>query len=136
MAIQQISDTAFTSSTVNNQTVYTSAESQTIGSNDSLVSGDITQNVSAKKFILDFEITTAYNDVAAKLEVEGSLDGTNWGVVDSLSSDTDPHNTGRTLYIVDLTSYTSIPLLRIHFNSGALGVGTSGKCKFRYAFTS
>jgi len=136
MAIQQISDTTWTSSTVNNQTVYTSAESQTIGSSDSLVSGDITQNVSAKKFIVDFEITAAYNDVAAKLEVEGSLDGTNWGVVDTLDSDTDPHNTGRTVYVADLTSYTSIPLLRIHFNSGALGVGNSGKCKFRYAFTS
>tara|TARA_R110000824_G_scaffold75829_1_gene192250 strand:+ start:356 stop:769 length:414 start_codon:yes stop_codon:yes gene_type:complete len=137
MAVQEIADTTWTSSTVNSQTVYTSASGEVMASTDnSFVSGDITSNISGKKILVDFEVLVAYANVAATLILEGSLDGTNWGLVDTLDSDTEPDGTGRQLYVADLTSHTSIPLFRLHFNVGGLTVGGSGRCKFRYSFTA
>ena len=137
MAVQEIADTTWTSSTVNSQTVYTSADGEVMSSAaNSFVSGDITSNLAGKKILVDFEILVAYSDVAATLILEGSLDGTNWGTISTLDSDTEPNSTGRQVYVADLTDHSSIPKFRLHFNAGGLTVGTTGKCKFRYAFTA
>ena len=137
MSVIQISDTTWTSSTVNSQTVYTSATSQAITSTNSLVSGNITSNLAGKKILISHTIATGYADVAATLTLEGSFDGTNFGNLVTLDSDTQPNDAGTEVYVADLTNYTSIPYFRIHFNAGAANLGsTSATSSFKYAFTA
>ncbi len=137
MAVVQISDTTWTSSTVNSQTLYTSATSQAVTSTNSLVSGNITSNLSGKKVLISHTIATGYADVAATLTLEGSFDGTNWGTLVTLDSDTQPNVAATEVYVADLTDYTSIPYFRIHFNAGAANLGsTSATSTFKYAYTA
>ena len=137
MAVVQISDTTWTSSTVNSQTLYTSATSQAITTTNSLVSGNITSNLSGKKILISQTIATGYADVAATLTLEGSFDGTNWGSLVTLDADTQPNVVATEVYTVDLTTYTSIPYFRIHFNAGAENLGsTSATSVFKYAYTT
>jgi len=137
MAVVQISDTTWTSSTVNSQTVYTSATSQAITSTDSLVSGNITSNLAGNKILISQTIATGYADVAATLTLEGSTDGTNWGTLVTLDADTTPNVAQTDVYVADLSSYTSIPYFRIHFNASALNLGsTSATSVFKYAYTT
>ena len=139
MAVIQISDTTWTSSTVNSQTVYTSATSQdaaAVGASNSLVSGNITSNLAGKKILISHTIATGYADVAATITLEGSFDGTNWGSLVTLDSDTQPNVAAVETYVADLTNYTSIPYFRIHFNANGLNLGTgSATSVFKYAFT-
>jgi len=137
MAVVQISDTTWTSSTVNSQTVFTSATSQAITSTNSLVSGNITSNLAGKKILISHTIATGYADVAATLVLEGSFDGTNFGTLVTLDSDTQPNVAATEVYVADLSSYTSIPYFRIHFNAGAADLGsTSATSVFKYAYTA
>ena len=140
MAVVQISDTTWTSSTVNSQTLFTSATSQAasaVGASNSLVSGNITSNLSGKKVLISHTIATGYANVAATLTLEGSFDGTNFGTVATLDSDTEPDVAATEVYVVDLTSYTSIPYFRIHFNASGLNLGTgSATSVFKYAYTT
>ena len=136
MAVVQISDTTWTSSSVNNQTIYTSATSQTITTTNSLVSGNITSNLSGNKILISHTIATGYADVAATLTLEGSFDGTNWGSLVTLDADTQPNVAATEVYTVDLSTYTSIPYFRIHFNAGAANLGsTSATSIFKYGYT-
>ena len=140
MAVVQISDTTWTSSTVNSQTVYTSATSQaasSVGASNSLVSGNITSNLAGNKILISQTIATGYADVAATLTLEGSTDGTNWGTLVTLDSDTTPNVAQTDVYVVDLSSYTSIPYFRIHFNASGLNLGTgSATSVFKYGYTT
>ena len=137
MAVVQISDTTWTSSTVNSQTIYTSATSQAVTSTDRLVSGNITSDLAGSKILISHTIATGYANVAATLTLEGSCDGTNWGTLVTLDSDTEPDVAQTDVYLADLTSYTSIPYFRIHFNAGAANLGsTSATSVFKYAFTA
>tara|TARA_R100000234_G_scaffold120054_1_gene105132 strand:+ start:4414 stop:4719 length:306 start_codon:yes stop_codon:yes gene_type:complete len=101
------------------------------------VSGNITSNLSGKKVLISHTIATGYADVAATLTLEGSFDGTNWGTLVTLDSDTQPNVAATEVYVADLTDYTSIPYFRIHFNAGAANLGsTSATSTFKYAYTA
>tara|TARA_R100000234_G_scaffold89170_1_gene57512 strand:+ start:496 stop:909 length:414 start_codon:yes stop_codon:yes gene_type:complete len=125
---------AFTGATVGSYSVKTSAESDTLAAGDnSLASVSITDKLAGNKIVVEQVITVAYADVAANLLVEGSLSGTSWATLATLSSDTTPNNTGTYVYAVDLTNFANVPYIRFHFNQNAQTVGQSGKCTFRYA---
>jgi len=137
MAVVQISDTAWTSSTVNSQTIFTSATSQAVTGTNSLVSGNITSNLAGKKVLISHAIATGYDDVVATLTLEGSFDGTNFGTLVTLDADTEPNSAATEVYVADLTSYTSIPYFRIHFNASGQNLGTtSATSTFKYAYTT
>lgn len=84
------------------------------------------------KIMVGINVTVAFSDVAATLIAQGSIDGTNWGLIDTLDTDTTPNVTGVQLYELDLTDW-QVPYVRLIFNVGGLNVGTSGKLRFLYA---
>ena len=88
-----------------------------------------------KKFLAGMEVTTAYDDVAAILDVEGSWDGTNWWTLTAagagIVADTTPNVTGVKMGLVDLTDIY-VPYVRLAFNSSGLNVNTAGKAKLFY----
>ena len=88
-----------------------------------------------KKFLAGMEVTVAYDDVVAILDVEGSWDGTNWWTLTSagagIVADTTPNVAEVKMGLVDLTDIY-VPYIRLAFNSSGLECGTSGTAKFFY----
>ena len=127
----------FATTTVNGYTIRTSTTSSALSSGaNSLVSATIqpsTDAIENKKIIMGIDIKVAFADVAAILKIQGSHNGTDWLDIATLDSDTTPNSTGVQHFFVDLSNvYT--PNFRLHFNSSALTVGTSGTLQFFFAY--
>lgn len=84
------------------------------------------------KILLGFNITIAFEDVAATLVTQISLDGTNWYDFATTDSDVTPNVTGVQTYLVDFTNVYA-PFVRLKFNASGLDIGTTGRVKFLYA---
>jgi len=127
----------FATTTVNGYTVRTTAASTDLSvSTNSLASPIILPSADAienKKIIMGVEITAAYSDVAARLILEGSHNGTDWITITSIDTDTEPNTVEVKPYFVDLTD-VYIPNFRLHFNSTNTSVGTTGNLKFFFAY--
>ena len=128
---------AFATTTVNGYTIRTSTTSSALSSGaNSLVSATIqpsTDAIENKKIIMGIDIKVAFSDVDAILKIQGSHNGTDWLDIATLDSDTTPNSTGVQPFFVDLSNvYT--PNFRLHFNSSALTVGTSGTLQFFFAY--
>tara|TARA_R100000152_G_C6698877_1_gene128827 strand:+ start:412 stop:834 length:423 start_codon:yes stop_codon:yes gene_type:complete len=137
----EVQSKAFSSATVGNFTVKTSAESDVLsGATNSLASVNLADEVLGKKFVVEMNVTVAFSDVNADLVIEGALSNPgasySWATLDTISSDTTPNVTGPKVFAVDLSDYKNIPYVRFHFNTGGLSVGTSGKVQFKYAVRS
>ena len=65
-------------------------------------------------------------------KVEGSIDGTTWFPVHTLSTTIDPTAVATSLFVADLTD-TYIPQLRISINTEGKAVGGTGTVKILYA---
>ncbi len=90
------------------------------------------KNVVNKKILVGMDVTVAYDDVVATLEVQSSADGTNWADAVTAIADTTPNVTGVKQAVVDLTSVYA-PFFRLTFNASGLNVATAGKAKFFYS---
>jgi hypothetical protein len=66
------------------------------------------------------------------LEMQGSIDGTNWSKLETITTITDLESTGMKQSVVDLTSYEAIPFLRMAFNAEASTIGTSVTMSFKF----
>jgi len=139
MAIE-VQSKAFTAATVGAYSVNTSAVSDVLGaSTNSLASNSITvtDGLAGKKVVVEINIHTAFDNVAANLLIEGSLSAPgvtlSWATLDTLSSDVTPDVLGAKVFVADLTDYVNIPYIRFHFNANAAAVNTAGKCQFKYA---
>ena len=127
---------AFATTTVNGYTVRTTTTSTALSSNtNSLVSQTIVPSTDAienKKIIMGVDIKVAFSDVAAILKIQGSHNGTDWLDIATLDTDT-THSAGVQPFFVDLTNVYA-PNFRLHFNTSALSVGTSGTLQFFFAY--
>ena len=105
------------------------------GSN-SIATNKITEDINGKKLIVAVSVEVAFADVAMVATIEGSLDGTNWMVVNKITSDLKPNILGVSFYTTDLTDHTSIPYYRVHINGGVaetpVAGGTSGLLSISY----
>ena len=128
---------SFGTATVNGYTVKTSTVSSTLSAaTDTLVSQNIASNtdvIENKKVIMGMDVKIAFSDVVAPLVLQASHNGTDWADVSTIIADTTPNVTGVKSVIADLTNYYA-PYFRLHFNTSALSVGTSGTAEFFYAF--
>ena len=103
---------------------------------NSLRSATITDNINGKKLHVCIDVVTAFSTAAdTPVYLEGSIDGSSWAVVGTLSTDFVPSTVGPRFFTIDLTDVSSIPYFVIHFNSSGKGIGTSGSCTFHHYFT-
>jgi hypothetical protein len=89
-------------------------------------------NIGGRKILVGFDIKVAYADVVAILDVQGSVDGTNWTKLVEVTSDMTPNVTGATSFLVDLTNIFC-PYYRIIANRSGLNLATSGQMVLYYA---
>lgn len=82
-------------------------------------------NIGGRKILVGFDIKVAYANVIAILDVQGSVDGTNWTKLVEVTSDMTPDTTGATSTLVDLSDIFC-PYYRIIANRSGLNMGTSG----------
>lgn len=129
---------SFSSATVNGYTVRTSPTTSTLSAvSNSLVSENIsaaTDTIENKKIIMGIDVKVAFSNVNATFVIEVSHNGTDWVTAVTIDSDTEPDSTGVKTYLVDLTDIYS-PYFRLHYNKGALSVGSSGTLQFFHAYT-
>ena len=103
---------------------------------NSLRSATITDNINTKKLHVCIDVVTAFSSAAdTPVYLEGSIDGSSWVTVATLSTDFVPSTLGPRFFTVDLTDVSSIPYFAIHFNATGKGIGTSGACTFHHYFT-
>jgi hypothetical protein len=83
-------------------------------------------NIGGRKILVGYDIKVAYADVVAIMDVQGSVDGTNWTKLVEVDDDITPDVTGATSFLVDLSDIYC-PYYRIIANRSGLNMGTSGK---------
>jgi hypothetical protein len=89
-------------------------------------------NIGGRKILVGYDIKVAYADVVAILDVQGSVDGTNWTKLVEVDDDMTPNVTGATSVSVDLSDIFC-PYYRIIANRSGLNMGTSGTMVIYYA---
>lgn len=76
--------------------------------------------------------TVAFNDVAAKLTIQASLDGENFTTISTVDADV-THTVGTLVYYPDLNGKEA-PYYRFQFNGDSLAAGTAGRFKIVFAY--
>ena len=127
---------SFVASTAVGYTIRTTPTSTAlVGATDSLASEAIATNTNlllGKKVVMGMEVIQAFSNVAATLTLEVSHNGTEFAEYATLTADTTPDVQESKIFVVDLQAI-EVPYMRLHFNKGALSVGTAGTAKFFYA---
>ena len=137
MAVEQQANEFISRSQGAQTSVNSSNTSLALGSaNNSLRSSTIKVDVNGKKVHVCVDVVVAFSSAAdTPVYLEGSIDGSSWATIATLSTDFVPSTTGPRFFTADLTDVSSVPYLAIHFNASAKGVGTSGTCTFHHYFT-